>query len=160
MDTMSRWLDAIAADTSARTARRKVAADRPADAADACFTADGTRHEGSVTLGAGTSAARPSPRRRIRGWSPAPATDDILQCQLKAVRARHYDAKLTPTRSSASAGSSPTESATTADRARTPAASAGPGSRSEEGLVAAHSTFMLSARISTQLVRRKVQSSS
>jgi hypothetical protein len=53
MDTMSRWLDAIAADTSARTARRKVAADRPADAADACFTADGTRHEGSVTLGGG-----------------------------------------------------------------------------------------------------------
>jgi hypothetical protein len=97
MDTMGRWLDAIAADTSARTARQKVAANRPADAADACFTSDGARHEGSVTLGGGNFCSTTFPAASFpRLVAGAPPTDDILQCQFEAVRAEDYNGKLTP----------------------------------------------------------------
>ena len=97
MDTMGRWLDAIAADTSARTARQKVAAHRPADAADACFTSDGARHEGSVTLGGGNFCSTTFPAASFpRLVAGAPPTDDILQCQFEAVRAEDYNGKLTP----------------------------------------------------------------
>jgi hypothetical protein len=97
MDTMSGWLDAIAADGSTLTAREKIAAHRPADATDACFTSDGTRHEGSVTLGGGNFCSTTFPAASFpRLVAGAPATDDILQCQLKPVHAEDYHGRLTP----------------------------------------------------------------
>jgi Tannase-like family of unknown function (DUF6351) len=96
VDTMSRWLDAIAADASTLTARQKVATHRPADAADACFTSDGARHEGSVTLGGSNFCSTTFPATSFpRLVAGAPATDDILQCQQEAVSAEGYDGKLT-----------------------------------------------------------------
>jgi hypothetical protein len=93
---MGRWLDAIAADTSARPLSAKVASDRPADATDACFTADGARHDGTVSAGGtnfcSTTYPVSSSPRQIAG---APPADNVMECRLEPVSPASYNGKLT-----------------------------------------------------------------
>lgn len=96
LDTMARWLDAIAADSSARPLPVRIAADRPADAVDACFTDDGVRHDGTVTVGGTNFCSTAFPAyanpRLAAGAGPL---DDVLDCQRKPVDATDYAGRLT-----------------------------------------------------------------
>lgn len=88
---MTKWLDDLAADTAPLSAA-KVARLKPADATDSCWgVADAKRYVEVATLnGAGTCNTlypRTLPPRMQAG---APATDDVVKCQLKPVADADY----------------------------------------------------------------------
>ncbi len=93
IDTMSRWLDAIAKDTSSSPAIDKVVRAKPAAALDACWTADGEKIEEPLSLtGSGRCATLYPPHATPRLVAGAPLADDVLKCQLKAIDAKDYTA--------------------------------------------------------------------
>jgi hypothetical protein len=91
LDLMDKWLDAIAGDTrAARTPLEKIVRNKPADATDACYTADLQK----ITDRAKCKEMYPfySNPRLAAG---APLTNDRLKCELKGIDRRDYKQPLT-----------------------------------------------------------------
>jgi len=90
LDTMTRWLDAIAAAPGSLT-RAKVIRLKPADAVDAYFDAQGVKHPEPLTLTGPSEASRLYPfysdPRVVAG---GPLSVDVLKCQLKPVSPPDY----------------------------------------------------------------------
>jgi Tannase-like family of unknown function (DUF6351) len=96
IDTMSRWLDALAKDGSSASAIDKVVKAKPAAAVDACFTADGTKIDEPLSLtGTGKCATLYPPHSTPRLVAGAQLADDVLKCQLKPVDSKDYKAPMT-----------------------------------------------------------------
>jgi hypothetical protein len=96
IDTMSRWLDTLAKDTSSASAIEKVVRAKPADAVDGCFTAEGEKIAEPLSLtGTGRCATLFPPHSTPRLVAGAPLGDDLLKCQLKPIDAKDYKAALT-----------------------------------------------------------------
>lgn len=94
--TMSRWLDTIANDSSAKPLPVKIVADKPGSASDACFTADGTRHQGPVTVdGTNFCSKTFPPYSQPRLVAGAPLSDNVLDCRLTPVNPAAYQGRLT-----------------------------------------------------------------
>jgi hypothetical protein len=91
IEQMNRWLDAIAADNSARPAPLKVVRSKPADVVDACFAPDGTKIvETQTAFGAGqcnTLYPASSSPNLVAG---APLASDTIKCQRKPLDAADY----------------------------------------------------------------------
>jgi hypothetical protein len=85
LDTMTKWLDAMAADPAPLTPAKVVKA-KPADAVDAYWTPDGKRVNEVASWDPSTSWNKTYPihlePRLIAG---APITNDVMKCQLKPV---------------------------------------------------------------------------
>lgn len=91
LDTMSRWLDALAADTSTDRAIVKVLRAKPPRAVDACWDKDATRIDEPFT---------PVPASRCNAVFPfhlnprlaagVPLVDDILKCTTKPLNRGDY----------------------------------------------------------------------
>ena len=95
IDTMSRWLDALAADTASAPAIEKVVRAKPAAAADGCFTAEGVKVEEPLSLtGTGRCATLFPPHSTPRLIAGAPLADDLLKCQLKPIDVKDYTAAI------------------------------------------------------------------
>ncbi|MBC5781328.1 hypothetical protein H8N03_00130 [Ramlibacter sp. USB13] len=111
-DLMNQWLAAIEADTSGRTQREKVLANKPSGAVDQCWrSATGWVTDPAVcntgatpgmdsTIGAdGVPAPTDSEwpvYRDTRVSSGEPLKSDIMKCQLKPLAAGDYQASFTP----------------------------------------------------------------
>ena len=95
--SMNEWLDNIAKDTSNASAASKVAHDKPAGLADACWTAEGEKIVEPLTFdGKGRCNQLYPAHSDPHIAAGAPLTDDILKCALKPVSARDYSQPLTP----------------------------------------------------------------
>ena len=101
IEQMGRWLTAVKADTSERSLREKVIANKPADAVDACWTrseAGNPSHkvvqpqtlEGDMCDG--QSFPRGVPPEYVAG---APIQLDVIKCQLKAIDTNDYKVAFT-----------------------------------------------------------------
>ena len=88
---MDRWLAAIGNDRSPDAPAVKVARNRPADVADACFTEQGERivEPASYTSQGRCNQLYP-PHADPRIAAGAPLTNDILKCELKPIEATDY----------------------------------------------------------------------
>jgi hypothetical protein len=96
IDTMSRWLDAIAKDTSNAPAIDKIARAKPAAAVDGCWDARGERIDEPATFdGPGRCNALYPNHKNPRLVAGAPLTDDVQKCQLKPIDARDYTVAFT-----------------------------------------------------------------
>ena len=85
------WLDAIANDRSSDSAALKVARNKPANVADACFSDQGERIvEPASYDGAGRCNQMYPPHATPRIAAGAPLTDDILKCELRAIDQKAY----------------------------------------------------------------------
>jgi uncharacterized tannase-like protein DUF6351 len=94
---MNEWLDNIAKDTSNASAASKVAHDKPAGLADACWTAEGEKIVEPLTFdGKGRCNQLYPAHSDPHIAAGAPLTDDILKCALKPVSAKDYSQPLTP----------------------------------------------------------------
>jgi hypothetical protein len=82
---MDRWLTRIKADRSARSIQTKVVANKPADLTDRCVVAAPAQLEGVCVPE--VAKTRFSTPREVAG---GPATNDVLKCQLRAIRASDY----------------------------------------------------------------------
>jgi hypothetical protein len=85
IDTMTKWLDAIQADSSNSPAIEKVVRAKPASAVDGCWAADGMRIDDMAKCGQ-LFPTHLTPRL-VAG---APLTDDIMKCQLKPLDPANY----------------------------------------------------------------------
>jgi hypothetical protein len=95
--SMNEWLDNIAKDTSNASAASKVAHDKPAGLADACWTAEGEKIVEPLTFdGKGRCNQLYPAHSDPHIVAGAPLTDDILKCALKPVNAKDYRQPLTP----------------------------------------------------------------
>ena len=96
LDDMGRWLTAVVADTSNRSRREKVIADKPGDVVDACWTSDGVKHPELQTLEdvecGGQQFPRGVPPEYVAG---APIQLDVIKCQLKAIDTNDYKVAFT-----------------------------------------------------------------
>lgn len=95
-DQMNTWLSAVRADTSGRSKAQKVAANRPADLKDACWS-NGLKYvEEQTAFGTGACntfyPAGTTPRMAAGG----PLVDDIAKCQLKPLNPSDYRVIFTP----------------------------------------------------------------
>ena len=95
LDTMTRWLDNIAADSSL-VSIAKVVRNKPADAADACWDDAGKKTVEPASF-SGTGACNKmypvhSEPRLIAG---APLANDVLKCRLKPIDYSDYKASFT-----------------------------------------------------------------
>ena len=90
IDTMTRWLDGIQADTSDSPAIEKVVRAKPAAAVDGCWAPDGARIDDMAQCQQ-LFPTHLTPRL-VAG---APLTDDVMKCQLKAPTPAGYAVKLT-----------------------------------------------------------------
>jgi hypothetical protein len=109
-ETMNQWLTNVEADTSTRTPREKLIANKPAAAIDSCWRADRgvwstdaaycnmgvTPHMNATIVGTGADAV-PEPTvdewpvwRDTRVASGEPLTSDIMKCQLKPLARADY----------------------------------------------------------------------
>lgn len=90
IEQMDRWITAVQASTSTGTVPEKVAAAKPADVVDACWTAAGEKIVAPQVFGSGVcndlDPAGSSPNL-VAG---APLASDIIKCQLKPVAAADY----------------------------------------------------------------------
>lgn len=90
LDTITRWLDAMAADPAPLTPA-KVVKHKPADAVDAYWTPDGRRVNEAASWDPATSWNKTYPvhlePRLIAG---APLANDVMKCQLKPVDFGEY----------------------------------------------------------------------
>ena len=95
LDTMNRWLDAIAADP-APLSPDKVVKHKPADAVDTCWDQAGTKIVEPASFDAknqcNTLYPVHSEPRLIAG---APLTNDVMKCQLKPVAFGDYKVPFT-----------------------------------------------------------------
>jgi hypothetical protein len=95
LDTMTRWLDAMAADPAPLTPA-KVVRHKPADAVDAYWTPDGKRVNERASWEASTSWNKTYPvHLEPRLVAGAPVENDVIKCQLKPVDMADYKVKLT-----------------------------------------------------------------
>ncbi|RSZ28751.1 hypothetical protein EJO66_31330 [Variovorax beijingensis] len=99
--TMNEWLEKIAADKSPTPYAKKVIANRPDSATDACWDTNGRRINEPWTtagaLGRQTTCAQLYPvNGDVRLAAGGPRTGDILKCQLKPVNAAEYRVSFTP----------------------------------------------------------------
>lgn len=100
VDTMNEWLDAIAADP-APLSTDKVVKHKPAEAADACWTAEGEK----IVEAASYNGAREDATGRCNTLYPvhseprmmagAPLANDIAKCQLKPIDLASYKVTFT-----------------------------------------------------------------
>ena len=88
-DILDRWLEAIEADTSKDPLAVKVASNKPADAVDACWI------NGQKVIDAAVCAAAFPNFGNPRIGAGAPLEDEVLKCQLKALRRKDYAASFT-----------------------------------------------------------------
>ncbi|HET9705960.1 MAG TPA: DUF6351 family protein [Vicinamibacterales bacterium] len=100
LDTMTKWLDAMAADPAPLTPD-KIVKHKPAEAVDTCWDASGTKivEPASVDAPNKCNAIFPvhSEPRLVAG---APLTNDIMKCQLKPVSAADYKVAFTDAQTS------------------------------------------------------------
>jgi hypothetical protein len=90
---MDAWLLAIEQDSSQRSAAQKVIANRPKDLQDACFDAQGQRHDLASAAGKSCMASFPS-HGDPRMAAGEPLTRLHAKCALTPVRASRYASKL------------------------------------------------------------------
>ena len=84
-EQMDRWLTAIQADSSSLPKGRKVVANKPADAVDACWDLSGVRRaETQTAFGPGLCNTIYPASRTPNLVAGAPIQGRILECQLKA----------------------------------------------------------------------------
>jgi hypothetical protein len=94
---MNEWLDNIAKDSSNASAASKVAHDKPAGLADACWTAEGEKIVEPLTFdGKGRCNQLYPAHSDAHIVAGAPLTDDVLKCALKPVSAKDYNQMLAP----------------------------------------------------------------
>jgi hypothetical protein len=97
LDTMNRWLDNMAADPAPLSAD-KVVRNKPAEAVDTCWDADGNKivEPASFDGGGKCNTLYPvhSEPRLVAG---APLTNDVLKCDLKPINYADYKVSFTPT---------------------------------------------------------------
>ncbi len=95
LDTMNQWLDNIAADP-APLSTDKVARNKPAEAVDACWDADGNRIAEPASF---SSQGKCNTLYPVHGEprlaAGAPLTNDILKCQLKPIDYGDYKVAFT-----------------------------------------------------------------
>jgi Tannase-like family of unknown function (DUF6351) len=95
LETMTKWLDAMAADPAPLTPA-KVVKNKPADAVDAYWTPDGKRVNEVASWDPSTSWNKTYPVHvEPRIVAGAPVSNDIMKCQLKAVDVSEYKVKFT-----------------------------------------------------------------
>ncbi len=93
---MDRWLDAIAADTSAAPLPEKVVRAKPADLVDACWTNEGQKIAEPAVYGqAGKCNSLFPPGSAPRLQAGAPLADDVWKCALKPIDAKDYKVAFT-----------------------------------------------------------------
>ena len=93
---MNQWLDNIAADTSHDSAMVKVAHDKPAGLADACWSETGEKIEEPLTYDGKSRCNDLYPAHAdSRIAAGAPLTDEVLKCALKPFNAGEYSHPLT-----------------------------------------------------------------
>jgi hypothetical protein len=97
LETMSKWLDAIAADHTGDPAIVKVVRAKPARAVDACWDKDATRIDEPFVFGNPASKCDKvfpvhSTPRMVAGQ---PLASDVLKCQLKPARRADYKVTFT-----------------------------------------------------------------
>ena len=93
---MDTWLDAIAADRSDRPRAAKVVANRPADLADGCYTAEGRFIAERAVYGQDTECNKLYPPHSApRLEAGGPLADDIWKCQLKPINWNDYNVTFT-----------------------------------------------------------------
>ena len=92
LDTMGKWLDAVAADTSGDSLIRKVVRAKPARAVDACWDRDATRIDEPFTFDEPSSRCNKvfPVHSNVRMVAGEPRTVDVLKCQLKPLSRRDY----------------------------------------------------------------------
>jgi hypothetical protein len=96
LELMDRWLDRIAGDHSGDSLQIKVARNKPAELADACWTAKGERiAEAASYRGAGRCNQLFPAHADPRLVGGAQLTDDVLKCALKPVNRGDYRRPLT-----------------------------------------------------------------
>jgi hypothetical protein len=95
LDTMNQWLDKIAADP-APLSTEKVARNKPTEAVDACWDADGNRIAEPASF---SSQGKCNTLYPVHGEprlaAGAPLTNDILKCQLKPIDYGDYKVAFT-----------------------------------------------------------------
>jgi Tannase-like family of unknown function (DUF6351) len=91
LDAMNAWLDNLAADPRP-SSLQKVAEDKPAGAADACWSPTGVRINEIMTANNAVGQCDQFyPRyRSLRDAAGEPLTQDILKCQLEPLRRGDY----------------------------------------------------------------------
>lgn len=91
IDTMSTWLDALAADKSEAPAIERVVKAKPATAIDGCWDEQGTRIDEPAALqGPGKCAQLFPAHSTPRLVADAPLSDDVAKCRLRPVNSREY----------------------------------------------------------------------
>ncbi len=91
IETMSEWLDTLAADTSSRPAIDKIVRAKPAKAVDGCWDTTGTRIDEPATFdGQGRCNQLYPNHTNPRLSAGAPLADDVLKCQVKPVTSSDY----------------------------------------------------------------------
>jgi hypothetical protein len=90
LDTIGRWLDAIAADDSNRPAAEKVIADKPADAVDACWISGQRIDEPAQIGGSGQCQTTYAPHSLPAQQAGRPLDSLVVKCQLKPIAAADY----------------------------------------------------------------------
>jgi hypothetical protein len=94
---MDQWLDSLGKDASPRSVIEKIAAARPADLTDACWSEDGEKIVEKRTYdGNGRCNQLFPPHGDPRIAAGEPLTEDILKCALKPVNPKDYVYPLTP----------------------------------------------------------------
>jgi hypothetical protein len=92
---MNQWLDNVAQDGSNASAAVKVARDKPAGLADACWTSEGEKIVEPLTFDGKSRCNDLYPAHEDpRMVAGAPLTDDVLKCALKPVDLKDYSQTL------------------------------------------------------------------
>jgi hypothetical protein len=95
LDTMNKWLDAIAADP-APLSTDKVVRHKPAEAVDACWDAEGNKIVEKASFdGKGKCNTLYPVHSEPRLVAGAPLTNDIIKCQLKPINFADYKVTFT-----------------------------------------------------------------
>lgn len=96
LDAMDRWLTAISADTSRRTAQQKVIANRPADLSDGCYLSATQRIQEKLTYPpAGQCGAAYPVAANPRIAAGSDVGMSVLKCSLKALDFGDYPVTFT-----------------------------------------------------------------
>lgn len=86
------WLERILADDSRGSYRQKVIRNRPSWVKDACWLADGTKHEEKFTLDPDAVCNKAYPiYSTVRLEAGSKLSSDVMKCQLKRVDFRQYN---------------------------------------------------------------------
>jgi len=100
LDTLGRWMDAIHADDSDRTANEKVVANKPADAVDACWIG-GNRTNGVAQIGASNVCETTYPPHSLpANVAGKPLDSTVLKCQLSPIDYGDYPVAFDPAQKS------------------------------------------------------------